>query len=162
MRKLTGAIIVALVVIGIYSLGSSKPLAPTPEPLSSEVLDDLPSERAGQVLIYGAYGFSGAGISRLAVEYGITPVLAGRNEQKLKPLAESLGYDYVTLSLENNHDNLVAVLKHFEIVLHIAGPYTYTAKPMIDAAVAAGTHYLDLTGENHVIQAQLDRDQCHQ
>ena len=62
------------------------------------------------------------------------------------------------LSLENNHDNLVSILKRFEIVLHIAGPYTYTSKPMIDAVIEAGTHYLDLTGENHVIQAQLDRD----
>ena len=64
----------------------------------------------------------------------------------------------MVLSLDNNHDNLVAVLRHFELVLHIAGPYTYTAQPMIDAAVAAGTHYLDITGENHVIQALLDRD----
>jgi short subunit dehydrogenase-like uncharacterized protein len=28
---------------------------------------------------------------------------------------------------------------------------------MLNAVVAAGTHYVDLTGENHVIQAQLDR-----
>ncbi|MFT7130435.1 MAG: short subunit dehydrogenase-like uncharacterized protein, partial [Gammaproteobacteria bacterium] len=92
-------------------------------------------------------------------DYGITPVLAGRNEKKLKSLAESLGYHYVVLSLPNNHDNLVAVLKHFEVVMHIAGPYTYTSEPMLNAAIAAGTHYLDLTGENHVIQADLDRDE---
>ncbi|NND69701.1 MAG: hypothetical protein HKN19_19075, partial [Halioglobus sp.] len=29
--------------------------------------------------------------------------------------------------------------------------------PMIDAALEAGTHYVDLTGELHVIQEQLDR-----
>jgi short subunit dehydrogenase-like uncharacterized protein len=63
----------------------------------------------------------------------------------------------VVLSLENNHDNLVKVLKHFEIVLHIAGPYTFTGEPMLDAVVEAGTHYVDLTGENHFIQQQLDR-----
>jgi short subunit dehydrogenase-like uncharacterized protein len=145
--------------VGLYVLTLPEPPATTPPAMTAEALDSLPQERKGQVLIYGAYGFSGAGISRLAAEYGITPVLAGRNGKKLQVLAESLGYDYVTLSLENNHDNLVAVLKHFELVLHIAGPYTYTSKPMIDAALAAGTHYLDLTGENHVIQAQLDRDQ---
>ena len=144
--------------IGLYVVTLPEP-APSkpPAPFSAAVLDRLPQDRKGQVLIYGAYGFTGAGISKLASEYGITPVLAGRNGSKLKPLAESLGYDYVVLSLENNHDNLVKVLKHFEIVLHIAGPYTFTGEPMLDAVVEAGTHYVDLTGENHVIQQQLDR-----
>jgi short subunit dehydrogenase-like uncharacterized protein len=153
------ALVVAAAAIGLYVVTSPEPTPPTPPPIAAEVLEALPQDRKGQVLIYGAYGFTGAGISRLAADYGITPVLAGRNESKLKPLAESLGYDYVVLSLENNHDNLVEVLKHFEIVLHIAGPYTFTGKPMLDAVVAAGTHYVDLTGENHVIQAQLDRDE---
>ena len=149
-----------IIVISFYIITlPDPPQTLPPPPLSNEVLEKLPSDRKGQVLIYGAYGFTGAGISRLAAEYGITPVLAGRNEAKLKPLANSLGYDYIVLSLENNHDNLVKVLKHFEIVLHIAGPYTYTARPMLDAVVAAGTHYVDLTGENHVIQDELDRDQ---
>jgi short subunit dehydrogenase-like uncharacterized protein len=161
MRYFLGFVAIALVTAGISLYIATLPEAPPstpPAPLSAEVLDKLPKDRKGQVLIYGAYGFTGAGISRLAADYGITPVLAGRNESKLKPLAESLGYDYVVLSLENNHDNLVKVLKQFEIVLHIAGPYTFTGKPMLDAVVEAGTHYVDLTGENHVIQAQLDRD----
>jgi short subunit dehydrogenase-like uncharacterized protein len=157
------AILIALLAaagIGIYLATLPDPVPSTPPaPLTAQVLGKLPQNRQGQVLIYGAYGFTGAGISRLAADYGITPVLAGRNESKLKPLAESLGYDYIVLSLENNHDNLVAVLRHFEIVLHIAGPYTFTGKPMLDAVVEAGTHYVDLTGENHVIQQQLDRDE---
>ena len=162
MRTFFILLITLLIIAGaalyIVTLPEPQPVSPPP-PLSAEILEKLPSDRKGQVLIYGAYGFTGAGISKLAAEYGITPVLAGRNGAKLKPLAESLGYDYIVISLENNHNNLVTVLKHFEIVLHIAGPYTFTAKPMLDAVVEAGTHYLDLTGENHVIQAELDRDQ---
>jgi short subunit dehydrogenase-like uncharacterized protein len=162
MRYVLTTIVVLLAAagIGIYVVTLPDPVPSTPPaPLSAEILKSLPQNREGQVLIYGAYGFTGAGISRLAADYGITPVLAGRNESKLKPLAESLGYDYIVISLENNHDNLVKVLSHFEIVLHIAGPYTFTGKPMLDAVVDAGTHYVDLTGENHVIQAQLDRDE---
>jgi short subunit dehydrogenase-like uncharacterized protein len=144
---------------GIYYFSLPESVPPKPAAITADVLQKLPADRKGQVLIYGAYGFSGSGISKLASDYGITPVLAGRNEKKLKSLAESLGYHYVVLSLPNNHDNLVAVLKHFEVVMHIAGPYTYTSEPMLNAAIAAGTHYLDLTGENHVIQADLDRDE---
>ena len=162
MKKLfliTGLLLtVAIIWIYVVTLPESVPSKP-PTPISNAVLAQLPQDRKGQVLIYGAYGFTGTGISKLASDYGITPVLAGRNESKLKPLAESLGLDYVVLSLENNHDNLVTVLKHFEIVLHIAGPYTFTAKPMLDAVIEAGTHYLDITGENHVIQQQLNRDE---
>ena len=162
MRYVLGVLAIAVLAVGISLYWVSRPTpvpATPPPPIPTSVLEQLPKERKGQVLIYGAYGFTGKGISELASEYGITPVLAGRNESKLKPLADSLGYDYVVLPLENNHDNLVKVLKHFEIVLHIAGPYTYTAKPMLDAVVEAGTHYVDLTGENHVIQAELDRDE---
>ena len=162
MRYILSMLAIAVLAVGISLYWISRPTlvsAAPPPPISATTLDQLPKERKGQVLIYGAYGFTGTGISELASEYGISPVLAGRNESKLKPLADSLGYDYVVLPLENNHNNLVKVLKHFEIVLHIAGPYTYTAKSMLDAVVEAGTHYVDLTGENHVIQAELDRDE---
>lgn len=125
--------------------------------LSADVVARLPDQRNGQVLLYGAYGFTGKGIARLADEYGIKPVLSGRNEEKLSAFANEVGLEYITLSLDDNHANLVEVLRHFELVLHIAGPYTYTAKPMLDAVVEAGTHYVDLTGENHVIQDELDR-----
>lgn len=125
--------------------------------LPESVRASLPAERKGQVLLYGAYGFTGAGIARLAAEYGVTPVLSGRNPDKLQALAEEVGYDYIPLTLDD-HEDLVEVLRHFELVMHIAGPYTYTAEPMLDAVVEAGTHYVDLTGENHVIQAQLDRN----
>ena len=162
MRYVLGVLAIAVLAVGssLYWVSRPTPVPATlPPPIPTSVLDQLPKERKGQVLIYGAYGFTGKGIAELASEYGIVPVLAGRNASKLKPLADSLGYDYVVLPLENNHDNLVKVLKHFEIVLHIAGPYTHTAKPMLDAVVEAGTHYVDLTGENHVIQAELDRDE---
>lgn len=161
MRTVFWIIIFAFIgiAISLFVFNQPQPSSPPQAPLAAETLDRLPEDRKGQVLIYGAYGFTGAGISKLAADYGITPVLAGRNEKKLKKLADSLAYDYVVLSLDNNFDNLVSVLKHFEIVLHIAGPYTFTSKPMLDAAVAARTHYLDITGENHVLQAELDRDE---
>ena len=152
-------VLIAIAATSLSYFNRPAPLPPTPPPLSAASLAQLPEDRAGQALIYGAYGFTGSHIAKLAAEYGIRPVLAGRNPDKLIPLAEELDYDYVVLSLENNHANLVKVLERFEVVMHIAGPYTYTAKPMLDAAIEAGTHYLDLTGENHVIQAQLDRDQ---
>lgn len=151
--------VLKLVTALVFMAGSTRIVDAQSAELPADVLANLPQDRKGQILIYGAYGYTGSGISRLAAEYGITPVLSGRNASKLKALADEVGYDYITLSLEDNHQNLVRVLKQFELVMHIAGPYTYTSEPMINAAIEAQTHYVDLTGENHVIQAQLDRDQ---
>ncbi|MFB6344416.1 MAG: hypothetical protein ABEK50_01400 [bacterium] len=44
--------------------------------------------------IYGAYGFTGTLLAERAAEQGMSPVLSGRNESKLKPLADRLGFDY--------------------------------------------------------------------
>ncbi len=136
--------VVALVLITWQAAGAAE-------------LTEMPANPKGNVLIYGAYGYSGKGITRFAADYGITPVLAGRNAEKLKAFADEVGYDYIPLSLDDNHERIVEVLRGFELVMHIAGPYTFTSKPMIDAALVAGTHYVDLTGELHVIEAQLAR-----
>jgi saccharopine dehydrogenase (NAD+, L-lysine-forming) len=41
------------------------------------------------------------------------------------------------------------------LVLHCAGPFSKTSKPMVDACLARGVHYLDITGEIAVFEA------CH-
>jgi hypothetical protein len=73
---IVAAIILLRAGAGIYFLSFLDTPSTTPAPLAAEMLEKLPQNRKGQVLIYSAYGFSGSGISRLAAEYGITPVLA--------------------------------------------------------------------------------------
>jgi short subunit dehydrogenase-like uncharacterized protein len=43
-------------------------------------------------------------------------------------------------------------------VLHAAGPFIETSRPMVDACLAAGCSYLDITGELPVFEACFDRD----
>ena len=38
-------------------------------------------------LLYGATGFIGEAIARVAIEYGLRPILAGRDAVKLEKLA---------------------------------------------------------------------------
>ena len=42
-------------------------------------------------------------------------------------------------------------------VLNCAGPFLYTAEPMMEACLEKGTHYLDITGEIAVIEAAAVR-----
>ena len=102
-------------------------------------------------LLYGATGYTGKIILAYAEGYGLTPVIAGRSEDKLKPLAEQFKVDYVAFDL-SNHQNIVHHIKGFEVVLNCAGPFSQTAKPLVKACLEAGVHYLDITGEIAVFE----------
>ena len=104
-----------------------------------------------QWMIYGAYGYSGKLIVAEAVRTGMKPVLAGRSRQKLEALAGEWDLPYRAFSLDDG----AAVgreLKGMALVLHCAGPFSATARPMMDGCLAAGAHYLDITGEIDVFE----------
>jgi short subunit dehydrogenase-like uncharacterized protein len=102
-------------------------------------------------LLYGANGYTGKIILEYAAQYGLTPVIAGRSADKLKPLAEQFEMDYVAFDL-SNHQNIVQHIKDFKLVLNCAGPFSQTAKPLVKACLEAGVHYLDITGEIAVFE----------
>jgi short subunit dehydrogenase-like uncharacterized protein len=102
-------------------------------------------------MIYGAYGYTGELIARRAVARGHRPVLAGRDAHKLERLARELGLVSVPLALDDPAA-LARELGRVELVCHTAGPFVHTAEPMLAACLAAGTHYVDITGELPVFQ----------
>jgi short subunit dehydrogenase-like uncharacterized protein len=114
-------------------------------------------KRTGQFLIYGATGFTGKLTARTAKDRGLTPILAGRNEATLKAVAETFGFQYRAFELSDS-SRLDAALGEVDVVLHIAGPFSATCKPMADACLRTGTHYLDITGEIDVFEALAARD----
>ena len=97
-------------------------------------------------LLYGANGFVGQVIARVAVERGFIPLLAGRNEDGVGKLAQELGLTYRIFSLDDSQA-IDAALAETAVVMHCAGPYLQTYEPMIAGCLRTGTHYLDLTGE---------------
>ena len=103
-------------------------------------------------LIYGAYGYTGDLIARLAVERGRAPVLAGRASEKLAPLAEELGLDRRVVGLDDPAA-LDAALDGIDVVIHCAGPFSRTSRPMVDACIRSGANYIDITGEIPVFEA---------
>lgn len=107
-------------------------------------------------LLYGATGYTGRLIAALAVERGHRPTLAGRTEATLRPLAERLGLDHVTVSLDDAR-GLDRALEGVGAVLHAAGPFSRTSQPMADACLRTGTPYLDITGEIGVFEALAAR-----
>jgi short subunit dehydrogenase-like uncharacterized protein len=108
-------------------------------------------------LLYGANGYTGYVTARMAKDYGLTPILAGRKETEIKKIANELGLDYLVFDL-NEKEKLQAALDKVKVVLHVAGPFKYTAKPMIEACLATKTHYLDITGEIDIFEMARSYD----
>ncbi|HUO47500.1 MAG TPA: saccharopine dehydrogenase NADP-binding domain-containing protein [Acidimicrobiales bacterium] len=108
-------------------------------------------------MIYGAYGYTGALVAALASERHELPVLAGRDGTRLRELGEHLQLEHRTIDLADGAE-LRRALQGVDLVAHCAGPFSATARPMVDACVETGTHYLDITGEIDVFEAILPRD----
>ncbi|WP_163120124.1 saccharopine dehydrogenase family protein [Acinetobacter pittii] len=102
-------------------------------------------------IIYGANGYTGELIAREAVRQGLKPTLAGRNKAKVETLAQELGLNYRAFGLDSV-DAVSEQLHGFKLVLHCAGPFSATSKPMMEACIKAGAHYLDITGEIAVFE----------
>jgi short subunit dehydrogenase-like uncharacterized protein len=104
------------------------------------------------LLIYGATGYTGKLVADAAKAQGLNPVLAGRSEAKVRPIAERLGLTWRAFALDDA-PSLDRALAEVAAVLHIAGPFSATSKPMVDACLRTGRHYLDITGEIDVFEA---------
>ncbi len=109
------------------------------------------------LLIYGATGFSGGLITKAAAEGGLAPVLCGRKKPALEALAERMGLEYRVADL-TDPSSLDAALRNIAVVLHAAGPFSETSRPMVEACLRARAHYLDITGEIPVIEALVGDD----
>ena len=110
-------------------------------------------------LLYGANGYTGELIARHAAQYDLHPILAGRREEVLKPLATKLNYPYKVFDVVDSN-TLLSALREVKLVVNAAGPFQFTAKPIIDACLQTGTHYLDVNGDIAVFEMirQMDAD----
>ena len=112
-------------------------------------------------LLYGAAGYTGELIAREAVRRGLRPILAGRNADSTRRLADALGLETRIFAL----DDAAAVdagLAGMACVLHCAGPFAHTSQPMADGCLRTRVHYLDITGEVGVFESLAARSAAAQ
>ncbi len=102
-------------------------------------------------MIYGAYGYSARLIAEHAKSRGLSPVLAGRNPDKTRSVADELGFEHRAFALDEP-DSVAANLRDIDAVVHCAGPFSATSAPMLEGCLATGTHYFDITGEMDVFE----------
>ena len=109
-------------------------------------------------LLYGANGYTGRLIAKLAASYGLVPILAGRKKDPIVALAKELDLDYRIFTLRDAK-KLENSLLEVPLVLHAAGPFQFTSRLMIEACLKTNTHYLDITGEISVFELAKSYDE---
>lgn len=109
-------------------------------------------------MIYGASGYTGRLIAQEAVGRGERPVLAGRDAEAIRLLAEALGCPWRAFSLDAPQ-RMAESLIGMQAVLNCAGPFSATAAPLMHGCLAAKAHYLDITGEIDVIEMAAGLDE---
>jgi len=110
-----------------------------------------------KIMIYGATGYTGKLMARMAKERGLSLVVAGRSADKVQEVADQYGFEARVFGLDDPAA-IAAELSDIGVVLHTAGPFSATSKPMVEACIRAKTHYLDITGEIDVFESCAARD----
>lgn len=104
-------------------------------------------QQSGPIAVYGATGFTGKLVSQELRRRGADFIVAGRNQAKLDALAAELGGVPASAASLDDPAALRALLEPCAAVIACAGPFTEYGEPVVAAAVDAGTHYIDTTGE---------------
>jgi len=109
-------------------------------------------------MLYGANGYTGSLIAEEARHRGMSPILAGRRNEAVRPISERLGLQCRVFSLDSP-EAVERELEGVSAVLLTAGPFSGTSRPVVEACLRTGTHYLDITGEIAVFEACRARDE---
>jgi short subunit dehydrogenase-like uncharacterized protein len=111
------------------------------------------SDRDLDVVVFGATGLTGRSVAAYLAERsretGVRWAAAARDVGKLTRLLEQLGVQAPETVAADVEDpvSLAAMASRARVVLDLVGPYTLYGRPVIEACVAGGAHYVDLTGE---------------
>jgi short subunit dehydrogenase-like uncharacterized protein len=105
------------------------------------------------VVVYGAYGHTGRFVVGELLRRGPNPVLSGRDPDRLAGLAaEHPGVVARAASIESP-SALDRAMDGAAAVINCAGPFAFTAAPVIDAALRARIPYLDVMAEPEIAEA---------
>lgn len=122
--------------------------------------------RSYDIILYGVTGYTGQLVAdellALAKTHGLSVAFAGRNQDKYlawwggRGSAAGEPPPFVVASSEDSA-SLRALAEQTRVLLTTVGPYARYGAPLVEACVAAGTDYADLTGEVPFIRDMIDR-----
>tara|TARA_Y100000746_G_scaffold161098_1_gene138604 strand:- start:295 stop:1473 length:1179 start_codon:yes stop_codon:yes gene_type:complete len=117
-------------------------------------------DRKYEIIVYGATGFTG----QICCKYlrdnykDLVWAMAGRNEEKLAQVKSDFNLECdVVVADGGDLESLRSLASQTKVVLSTAGPFARYGSLLVQACVENGTHYTDITGENHWVKGLIDK-----
>ncbi|MFZ0668202.1 MAG: saccharopine dehydrogenase NADP-binding domain-containing protein [Acidimicrobiales bacterium] len=107
---------------------------------------------SGRIVLFGATGYTGRLVASDLVAIGEEPVLAGRHEDRLRQMAQSLGGLETRIADVTRPQTVNDLVEEGDVLISTVGPFTLYGKVALGAALDKGAHYLDSTGEPEFIR----------
>jgi len=113
--------------------------------------------KAQKVVVFGASGHTGRFVVSELAQRGVTAVLAGRDSEKLLALQKTHPAFEIRVGSIGDPASLDQALLGGSLVINCAGPFLDTAVPLMEAALRARIHYLDVSAEQAVAIAAFEK-----
>jgi hypothetical protein len=111
------------------------------------------------VAVLGGYGTFGARVSRDLAGRGHRIIVAGRDPGRAEALAHALGPEHTGLAADVREvDACRRAIRGAAVTVVCAGPFSTLGTAAARAALAEGTHYLDIADDRAYIRALRDLD----
>src|SRR6266536_1006495 len=111
------------------------------------------------VVVYGVSGYTGRLVCEYLRELNVPFIAAGRDKARVQQVIDKVpGIDTVeheVVEVAHEVGALTELLSGAKVVSNMVGPFIKYGPEVVEAALAAGCHYVDTTGEQDwVLQAQ--------
>jgi hypothetical protein len=110
-----------------------------------------------KVFVFGASGHTGRFVVAELAGRGMMPILAGRDSGKLVAVQKTHPPFEIRVACVDDPVSLDQALLGTSLVINCAGPFLDTAVPIMEAALRARIHYLDVTAEQKVALAAFEK-----
>ena len=109
------------------------------------------------VVVYGASGYTGALVCEHLRNYNIPFIAAGRDgkrlEAKMKTVPGIETANYEVVEVKHDVESLADLMDGAKVMCNTVGPFIKYGSVVVEAALKAGCHYLDSTGEQIYVKA---------
>src|SRR5690242_7670761 len=95
-----------------------------------------------RIVVFGATGYTGRLAAERLAAQGHRPVLAGRSEARLAPLAERLGLEW-RVADARRPASVFGLVEPGDVLVSTVGPFARWGDAALRAAIAAPAVYLD-------------------
>ena len=113
-----------------------------------------------RIVLFGATGFTGELTARALAARGARPLLVGAHAPSAcEALADELGLRERDRRRDRARRRaaIAALLERGDVLVSTVGPFVRWGEPAVRAAIAAGAHYLDSTGEPPFVRTVFER-----